>query len=333
MSSRAPAPQASGAVGERVAVTRYTVRAGRPAMGTLLELSLVMRDPDRGQRAADVLFTRVMELERLFTTYAEDSALNRLSDAAGRGAQPVDIRMARILGESLAYTRRSGGAFDITVGPLVELWSRSGASGRVPSDAEIAATLLRVGPSGIHIRNIGPTVELKHRGMRLDLGGIAKGWALDRLGEVLVEGGVRDALLDFGQSSILALGKPLDAPAWTVALRAGDEGVAGIVSLRDGMGFSVSGALGRYFEIDGVRYGHVIDPRNGRALIRNVQAAVVAPDATAAEVWSTALTVLGPEGLARIEAEAGVEAHLLLEDGSSRTTSGWAEATAFEPTS
>ena len=99
------------------------------------------------------------------------------------------------------------------------------------------------------------------------------------------------------------------------------------------MGFSVSGALGRYFEIDGVRYGHVIDPRSGRALTRNVQAAVVAPDATAAEAWSTALTVLGPEGLARIEAEAGVEAHLLLEDGSSRTTSGWAEATAFEPAS
>ena len=172
-------------------------------------------------------------------------------------------------------------------------------------------------------------MDLTRPGMRIDLGGIAKGWALDRMAELLRQGGMLDALLDYGQSSILGLGKPPDAEAWTVAVRKG-EGLAGTARLRD-RGFAVSGTLGQYAEIGGVRYGHLIDPRTGRALTRNVQAAVVAPDATTAEAWSTALAVLGTEGLALVEAEEGVEAHLLLEDGSEHLTSGWAEAVDWEP--
>jgi thiamine biosynthesis lipoprotein len=316
--------------GEKVAVTRVTVQAGRPSMGTLLELTLVLDDEARGRRALELLFRRADEYEALFTSWQSGSPVNRLSAAAGRGPQPVDPRLARILIESFAFTRATEGAFDVTVGPLVDLWRKAALRDAPPSEAELSAALLRVGASAVKIHSMVPTVHLTRPGMRIDLGGIAKGWALDRLGEVLAEGGVRDALLDYGQSSILALGSPADAAAWTVGLPGGEGRILGLVTLRD-QGFSVSGSLGQYVEIAGVRYGHVIDPRSGRALTRNVQAAVVAPDATVAEAWSTALAVLGPEGLALVEERAGLEAHLLLEDGSQHTSSGWASAVSWQP--
>lgn len=324
-----PSDEPEPPIGEKVAITRITVRTGRPSMGTLLELTLVMEDEARGRRAAEVLFGRVHEYERLFSSFLSESPVNRLSQAAGRGPQPVDPRLARILGESLDFARRTQGAFDVTVGPLVDLWGDAALRDAPPSDAELASVLLRVGSNAVKIHSHVPTVDLTRPGMRIDLGGIAKGWALDRLGEVLDQGSVRDALLDYGQSSILARGKPADADAWTVAVRRG-EGVAGFAELRD-VGFSVSGSLGHYADIGGVRYGHVIDPRTGRALTRNVQAAVVAPGATSAEAWSTALAVLGREGLALVEGEAGVEAHLLMEDGTQHTTSGWSAAVSWAP--
>lgn len=324
-----PSDEPEPPVGEKVAITRFTVKAGQPSMGTLLELTLVMEDEPRGRRATQVLFGRAHEYERLFSSYLSGSPVNRLSDAAGRGPQPVDPRLARILGESLTFARQTQGAFDVTVGPLVDLWSEAALRNTPPSDAELAATLLRVGSGAVDIHSHVPTVNLTRPGMRIDLGGIAKGWALDRLGEMLAEGRVRNALLDYGQSSILALGKPADADAWTVAVRRG-EGIAGYAELRD-MGFSVSGSLGQYADIAGVRYGHVIDPRSGRALTRNVQAAVVAPDATSAEAWSTALAVLGPEGLELVERQTGIEAHLLMEDGAQHTTSGWSAAVSWTP--
>jgi thiamine biosynthesis lipoprotein len=316
--------------GEKLAISRHTVRAGQPSMGTLLECTVIYKDADRASRACRAMFEAAHEYERLFSTWLPSSALNRLSDAAGRGPQPVDARLARILIESADYSRRTGGAFDITVGPLVDLWRQAASKRRAPTDAALASALLRVGSTAITVNANGPTVDLARPGMRLDLGGIAKGWALDRMGELLYQGGIRDALLDFGQSSILARGKPFDAPDWTVGLKGKDGGLAGTLTLND-VGFSVSGSQGQSAEIDGVIYGHIIDPRTGLAATRNVQAAVVAPTATEAEAWSTALAVLGPDGLAAVERQEGVEAHLLLEDGSERITSGWAARVSYAP--
>ncbi len=316
--------------GKKLPITRHTVQAGRQSMGTILECTVVVKDPARGPRACDAVFAAALDYERLFSTWLPSSALNRLSNAAGRGAQRVDARLARILIESAAFSRRSGGAFDVTVGPLVDLWRRAAREDRAPSEAELSHALLRVGSDAITINSIGPTVDLERPGMRLDLGGIAKGWALDRLGEMLRQGGIRDFLLDYGQSSILASGKPFDAPEWTAGVRGKGGALAGTAALRN-LGFSVSGSLGQSAEIGGVVYGHIIDPRTGRAATRSIQAAVVAPTATEAEAWSTALAVLGPDGMAEIERQEGVEAHLLLEDGSERITSGWASLVSYAP--
>jgi thiamine biosynthesis lipoprotein len=199
---------------------------------------------------------------------------------------------------------------------------------RAPDEGELAEVLARVGSDKIRVE--GEVVDLARPGMRIDLGAVAKGWALDRMRELLEREGVRHALLNFGQSSLLALGRPVDAPSWSVALRGGGGEIEGLVELRE-QAFSVSGTLGQWSSIGGVRYGHVIDPRTGRALTRNLQAAVVAPSAALAEVWSTALTVLGPEGLRLVESEPGVEALLREEGGATTATRGWDAAVAFEP--
>ena len=168
-------------------------------------------------------------------------------------------------------------------------------------------------------------------GMSIDLGGVAKGFALDRMRPVLADAGVERALLSFGQSSAWALGAPPDAAGWRLLARAPDGGFAGLLTLRD-LALSVSGSLGQWSEIGGRRYGHVLDPRTGEPLTRRREALVVAPNAALAEALSKALLILGEVvGLEVVRAAPDCEALLLDADGRSWSTPGWGRVTAFEP--
>jgi thiamine biosynthesis lipoprotein len=167
-------------------------------------------------------------------------------------------------------------------------------------------------------------------GMVLELGGIGKGFALDRLAETLALAGVRDALLSFGESSVVALGAPPGAERWRLLVRGPGGGYAGVIALRD-QTLSVSSSFGTSDEIAGLRAGHILDPRSGRPVTQERVAVVVAPTATAGEAWSTALVVLGAEpGLGLAEAAPGVEALLLAPGEPPRETSGFPGATRFE---
>ena len=303
------------------------VSDGRPCMGTVLEITLLVESPAQGRALLAELFALADEIETLASRHAPASQLSQLNAAAGRGPLRVDPRLARMLAEARGYAAKTQGSFDVGVGPLVDLWSEAEQRGTAPDPDALAQARARVGASRIRVE--GDLVELEP-GMRLDLGGFAKGWTLDRMRERLEAAGVRDAFLDFGQSSVLALGVPPDAPAWTLALRDGRGGVAGLVELRDAS-LSVSGSLGQSSEIGGVRYGHIVDPRSGMALTRNVQAAVVAESGAEAEAWSKALVVLGAAALPLVERERGVEALLLDEDGRELPSSGWVQETHFQP--
>jgi thiamine biosynthesis lipoprotein len=166
--------------------------------------------------------------------------------------------------------------------------------------------------------------------MSVDLGGIAKGWALDRVAEILAAEGVTSAFANFGGSSFLALGPPPGGRGWRVLLRDAEHGFAGEMHLRD-RSLSVSGSLGQSIEIAGRAYGHVIDPRRGEPLVRSAEAAVVAPSGALAEALGKALLVLGAEeGIALVEALADAEALWIDASGRSRRTSGWDLAVDFE---
>lgn len=306
------------------------VSDGRYVMGTVAEVTLPDRDVARARRRIERIFADWERLSALLSRHDPESGLSRLNAAAGRGPQRVDPDLARVLRDAIAGARATGGAFDVTVGPVVALWVEAARKGRLPSDDAVAEARSHVGAERIRIDERG-RVELPDPAMSVDLGGVAKGYALDRAVEALREEAVRSGLLQIGQSSTWALGAPPDAPGWRLGLRGASGAVESAVTLRD-RAFSVSSSLGQWSEIEGRRFGHVVDPRTGWALGRGVQAAVVADDATTAEILSTALVVLGAdEGMAIVEALDRVEARRLDDSGDVRTSRGWRAATGEEP--
>lgn len=302
---------------------------GTYAMGTVLETTLFGDDADALAAATEELFGTARRLDALLSTYQPASDVSRLNGAAGAGPVEVDPHVVRILQLSQSFTALTRGTFDISVGPLVELWTRAGERGELPSRAELDAARTLVGPRVFRVR--GNAAWLLRPGASLDLGGVAKGYALDEMLPLLRARGIGTALLNFGQSSTWALGAPPDSPeGWRLLARAPDGGFLGVLTLRD-RALSVSGTLGQWTEIGGRRYGHVLDPRTGQPLTRRRQAIVVAPSAALGEALSKALLVLGEtEGIRLVGARRGCEGLLADADGGVWTTAGFTAATRFE---
>ncbi len=297
---------------------------GRYTMGTVLQLTLCGTDPDHTRRTSDSLFQTAARLDRLLTTYAPDSPVSRLNATAGQGAMPVPAEVMDALSLSVRYWELTGGTFDITVGPLMALWKRAPG---LPSPDAVRHTLSRVGSHRIVLSPQG-TVALAQN-MALDLGGIGKGFALDRMVALLKERRVGHALLNFGHSSQWAVGQPPDAAGWRLLVRLPDGTLTGIATLRD-QALSVSGSLGQSVTLGDRRYGHVIDPRTGQPIQRDLLACVVAPSAAQAEALSKALLILGEsEGTALLERLSGVEGLLLETNGRRWETRGWRQAVSF----
>ncbi len=304
------------------------VSDGRPAMGTILEITLLTPAGSAAPATLGELFALALQLDASLTIYDPNSDVSQLNRAAGQGAIAVAPELASILEASVAYSQLTRGAFDVTVGPLVALWTRAGQTGVLPGVAELERARALVGASQIEVD--GAHAALAREGASVDLGGIAKGWALDRMLPLLRERGIERALLDFGQSSVWALGAPPGAAGWRLLARGPDESALGVLTLVD-QALSVSGSLGQWVEIGGRRYGHIVDPRSGLALERRRQALVVAPNAALAEALSKALLILGEvDGIALVAAQPGCEALLVDADGGSWETPGWRAAVRFE---
>jgi thiamine biosynthesis lipoprotein len=253
-------------------------------MGTRARVVLYASDRAQAQRAADAALDRIAELEAVMSDYRDDSELMRLC-AAGGGTVSDDLR--DVLRAALAVSEASDGAFDVTVGPLVGLWREARATGRLPEPEPIHVARHVVGWRKLEVR--GNHVELAP-GMRLDLGGIGKGFAADAALAVLRERGVERALVDIGGD--LALG---EGP-WTVR-------VAGEPRELENCGVAASGDTERFVMIDGVRYSHILDPRTGLGLTHGIAVTVIAPTATEADAWASAASVLGRTPVKRPEYE------------------------------
>lgn len=301
---------------------------GRPAMGTILEITLHAEAAALARETLAELFALAARLDATLTLYDPQSGLSRLNRAAGRGPIEVDPELAQILEASVGYSRVTKGSFDVTVRPLVALWTQAGQTGVPPSAGELARARALVGAGQIRVE--GSRVALAREGVSVDLGGIAKGWALDRMLPLLRERGIARALLDFGQSSLWALGAPPGTEGWRLLVRGPGDGALGVLTLSD-QALSVSGSLAQRVEIEGRRYGHVLDPRSGLPLERRRQALVVARNAALAEALSKALLILGEtEGVALVAAQPGCQGMLVDADGGSWETPGWREAVRFE---
>jgi len=277
----------------------------RHAMRTRFELVLADEDRDAAdlRAAGEEALDEITRAESLLSIYRADAVLYTVNAHAADGPVAVD-------GETFAFLRRcaelsagTGGAFDPTVRPLVDLWAGASAEDRLPTDAEIDDRLALVGMTRVvHLDEEAQTVAFAVPGVRLDPGAVGKGWALDRARDLLRAAGVRRALLHGGTSSICTLGTP---PAggeagWRIGVQhpLRPEDLLTDLPLNDGEALGASALHGKTFYAAGRRFGHLLDPRTGRPVEHTLLAAVVTPDsATDADALSTALLVAGAEGI------------------------------------
>jgi thiamine biosynthesis lipoprotein len=297
-------------------------------MGTILEITLLGLDEESGETLLEELYAEVAHREAIYSRHDPRTELARLNRSAGGAPFLASAALFELLRFAETWREQSGGAFDVTVGAWVELWERAAQRDRIPDAAERARVESRVG-AGV-LRLFATRQVALAAGSSVDLDAVAKGATLDVMADRLREAEVPAALLNFGESSYWAWGSGPSSEGWRLALRHPAVGVAGVLTLRD-QALSVSASLGQFSEIAGRRYGHVIDPRTGKPLLRNAQAAVIAPSAAAADAISTALLVLGPDaGLAWVETLRQCEA-MWIDSSGARETSGWRRRTGFSP--
>jgi len=283
-------------------------------MGLPFRVSLYAPDGAQAKAAADAAFERVAVLNSIFSDYDPESELSRLSRTAGQGkAVPVSSTLWLLLERGQRLAERSGGAFDITVGPLVNLWRRARRKQEMPSAELIAEMKARVGFKNLRLDPAHHTAELLVPEMRLDLGSIGKAFAVDEALAVVRQRGLARALVA-GSGDMAAGEAPPGLPGWRVeiaTLDAPGAPSAQVVYLRN-CGIATSGDSYQRVEIAGKRYSHIVDPRSGIGVTDHSLVTVVAPDVATANGLSTSLSVLGPErGLPLVEETSGAAARVV----------------------
>jgi len=272
-------------------------------------------------RIADDAFDEVDRIDRLMSHYKPESPLSRINREAAQHPVSVDAELFDFIAESMRYNRESGGAFDITVGALMKAWGFFRGEGRLPSDDDLAAARRHVGAAHVRLNQADKTIAFDEPGVELDLGGIAKGYAVDRVVSLLRQRQVVAALVSSGGSTIYGLGAPPGRSGWDVTIQdpIDSRKAAFIVTLKD-RAVSVAGSSEKFFEAGGVRYSHIMDPRTGRPVQGVLSVAVLADTGTAGDALDDALFVMGVErARAYLKTLPGVEALFFLPDA----THGW----------
>jgi thiamine biosynthesis lipoprotein len=253
-------------------------------------------DAEALPRIVEEAFDEVDRIDRLMSHYKPDSPLSRVNREAAQHPVTVDAELFDFIADAMRYGRDSGGTFDITVGPLMKAWGFFRGDGGVPSAQELASARGHVGPGNVILDAAARTIRFTHPGVELDLGGIAKGYAVDRVAGLLRRRQIAAALVSAGGSTIYGLGAPPGRAAWEVALQdpIDPRHTALTVQLRD-RALSVAGSSEKSFEAGGVTYSHIMDPRTGRPARGLLSVAVLASSGTAGDALDNAFFVLGPK--------------------------------------
>ena len=255
-------------------------------MGGEVRIVLYAVDDRQATSAARAAFDTIAALEDILSDYRGGSELRRLELRPREWVQ-VSEPLFAVLSRAVELARATDGAFDLTIGPVGQLWREARRLGRVPDSRALDSARARVGWRFIAVDSAAVRIRLHRPGMRLDLGGIAKGFIVQRARDRLRAAGVSRALVEAG-GDIAAGDAPPHTAGWRVEIGDTTLHVANIT-------VSTSGPRFQHVEIDGVRYSHVIDPRTGVALTTPIEATVIATDGATADALATAITVLGPE--------------------------------------
>jgi thiamine biosynthesis lipoprotein len=283
-------------------------------MGTLFRIVLYAPDSTQARQAAGAAFGRIAFLDSLLSDYRPASELNQLSRTAGSGQWvAVSPDLWRLLRLSAAISRKTRGAFDVTVGPYTHLWRRVRRQGVLPAPEVLAQARQAVGYRHLGFDEKKRAVRLAVPGMQLDMGAIGKGYAVDEALEVISRRGLKSALVD-GGGNIVVSNPPPGTKGWQVSISvpapADTSRMIGL-QLRH-QAVATSGDLYQYLRLDGVRYSHILNPVTGLGLTDQSLVTIVARTGLEADWLSTAISVLGPkQGLQLADRRPGAAAHFV----------------------
>jgi thiamine biosynthesis lipoprotein len=280
------------------------------AMGSTYSIAVYDTDRIRMEAAVEAAFDEVRQLDDLLSNYKASSEWSRVNREAAERPVPVSPELYDLLAACMDYSRRSEGAFDITVGPLMKVWSFYKGTGHLPHRAEVMAAMTRVGYTHVHLDPAKRTVQFDRSGVDIDPGGIGKGYAVDRMVQVLKKNGISIALVSASGSSIYGMGAPPNEPrGWQIKIKdpRDQRKTVETVYLKD-MSLSTSGNYEKFFRAEGKIYSHIMDPRTGYPAQGMLSVSVVAPRTLDSEAWTKPFFINGRAWAARHK-ELGLRAY------------------------
>ncbi len=308
-----PAPSA-----ERLPLHRYEYDF--VAMGMKYHLVVYAPDERTVARALEQVEARVRQIDRVMSDYHTESELSQLCDHSRRG-QPVRLspELYEVLDHSLELSRETGGAFDVTVGPVIQLWRTARRTKTLPPPDLLKQARERVGWEAVHLDPLSRSAELTRDGMQLDLGGIAAGYACDEAMQILRSHGLPRVLID-ASGDVLVGDPPPDRDGWKVTVAGLSGGATDLGSrtiMLSNAAITTSGDARQFVEIEGQRYSHIVDPKTGLGLTRRSSTTVIAPTGWQADSYATAVNVLGSKaGMTWLETHPGCSALIVeMQDG------------------
>ena len=300
-------------------------------MDTLVTINVVAESGEKADMAMGKAFGEIDKLGASLSFFSDEGDLSSINRNAGIGPVRVSPDTMEVIERAVLTSERTGGAFDVTVGPEISLWDF--AAKQKPDDGKIRERLGLVNYQWITLDKKESTVELGRKGMLMDLGAVAKGFAADRAVEELKKNGIKSGLVAVA-GDIRAFGLKPDVKPWRVGIRnprqkGKDDELVATVELRD-MAISTSGDYERYFVMDGKRYHHILDPRTGYPAEGCRSVTVMATDGVSADSFSTAVFVLGPEKGMEVLRRMGFEGLIIDKEGNMTTTAGMKDAIEFQ---
>ncbi len=260
-----------------------------PQMGTMFRVVVYASDSAVARVATQKAFSRLDELNLTLSDYREDSEVNTLCRTAGSDQYiKVSVDLWNILQESVKAAKLSEGNFDVTIGPLTQLWRRMKRQKQLPTPTQISEAKTKIGIEKIFFNKTNQSVMLKTKGMRLDFGGIGKGFAEDEMMKVLKENGIKSALIEAG-GNIVVSNSPTDSPkGWEIIINQEKYYLKNC-------GVSTSGDAYQFVEIEGKKYAHILDPKTGIGYAEPHQVSIIAKNGTISDWLSTALYLMPTE--------------------------------------
>ena len=288
-------------------------------MGVQARIVLYAPDQAAAERGAVAAYDRIAALDATMSDYRRDSELMRLAERSGTGPVPVSADLFHVLRMAERLARLSGGAFDVTAGPLVQLWRKARDTRTLPAPDTLKAARARSGYTLLRLDPEDSTATLASKDMRLDLGGIAKGFAANEALATLRAQGLPRAMIEFGGDIVTGDAPPrkrgaTDTPengatGWRIT-----EPLSGRTFHLANAAISTSGDTVQFIVIDGVRYSHVLDPRTGIPLTSRIAVTVIAPEGILSDGLATMLSVLGPEAGMRLLERTWPDVQVFFDD-------------------